>query len=94
MTQQDGSLLIAVRVAPRAAREAIAGVHDGALKVSLTAPPVEGAANAALIKLLSKRLGVPKRAVRIVAGEQSRNKRVALDGVDAATLRALVHGEK
>lgn len=70
-----------VRVSPRASREAIAGEHDGALKVALTAPPVEGAANAALVKLLAKRLGVSKSAVRIVSGETGRNKRVEVDGV-------------
>lgn len=70
-----------VRVSPRASRDAIGGAHDGALKVALTAPPVEGAANAALVKLLAKRLGVSKSAVRIVSGESSRNKRVEVDGV-------------
>lgn len=87
--EKDGVVRFAVRVSPRASREAIAGVHDGALKVALTAPPVEGAANAALIALLAKALGVPKRSVRIVSGESSRQKRVEVEGVDAARVRAL-----
>lgn len=70
-----------VRVAPRASRDAVQGIHDGALKVALTAPPVEGAANAALCKLIAKTLGVPKRAVTIVRGETSRNKSVHVQGV-------------
>lgn len=70
-----------VRVSPRASRDAIGGAHDGALKVSLTAPPVDGAANAALVKLLAKRLRVAKSAVRITSGETGRSKRVEVDGV-------------
>ena len=66
------------------------GVHDRALKVSLTAPPVDGAANEALIKLLSKLLRVPKGAVSIVQGRESRDKVLRISGVDAVALRALV----
>lgn len=87
--EKDGAVSFAVRVSPRASRDAISGVHDGALKVALKAPPVEGAANAALIALLAKRLGVPKRAVRITSGESSRNKRVEVEGVDVSKIRAL-----
>ena len=79
--QTDGGVSFEVRVSPRASRDAVQGVHDGALKVALTAPPVEGAANAALCKLLSKELGVPKRAVTIVRGETSRNKTVSIEGL-------------
>ena len=77
----DDGVTFDVRVSPRASRDAVQGIHDGALKVALTAPPVEGAANAALCKLLSKALGVPKRAVTIVRGEASRNKVVHVAGV-------------
>ena len=82
-----------VKVAPRAAREAIGGVHDGALKVSLTAPPVEGEANQALCALLAKRLGVAKRAVEIIQGQSARLKTVQVSGVDAVAVRALVRDE-
>ena len=68
----DGAVRFSVRVTPRASRAAITGVHAGALKVSLTAPPVEGAANAALIELLADALGVAKRAVRIEHGDHGR----------------------
>ena len=72
-----------VRVSPRASRDAITGVHDGALKVSLTAPPVEGAANKALVALLSRKLGIPKNAVTIAGGERSRSKTVRVEGIGA-----------
>jgi uncharacterized protein (TIGR00251 family) len=79
-----------VRVSPRAARAAIVGLHAGALKVSLTAAPVDGAANAALIELLADALDVPKRAVRIEHGDHNRQKTIAIEGITAAQLRALV----
>lgn len=77
----EGGVRLALRVAPRAKREGVVGVHEGALKVALRAPPVEGAANAALIKLLSKALRIPKSAVVIEAGERGRDKRLRLMGV-------------
>lgn len=81
---------IAIRVAPRASRDAIVGVYDGALKVALTAPPVEGAANEALVRLLAKALGVAKGHVRIVQGERSRDKVVVIEGVEESDVRALL----
>jgi len=81
-----------VRVSPRAARSAVLGVHDGALKLSLTAPPVEGAANRALCAWLAKELGVAKRAVRVVAGERSKLKTVHVAGISASAVHALYEG--
>lgn len=77
---------IAVRVTPRAGRTAVAGVRDGILLVRLAAAPVEGAANDALIDCLAKFFQRPKRDISIVGGQRSRNKRVAIDGLDAAQL--------
>lgn len=82
----DG-LTLRVRVTPRASRDAISGERDGALVVRLSAPPVEGAANDALARLLGKALGVAPRAVRIVQGLAGRNKLVAITGVGAAFAR-------
>ena len=79
--ESQGSVSFAVRVSARASREAIEGEHAGALKVRLTAPPVEGRANESLCRLLAKRLAVPLSAVRIVAGEKSRTKRISISGV-------------
>lgn len=75
----EDSVAFSVRVAPRASRARAMGVHDGALKLALTKPPVDGAANAALIKLLSKALGVSKGRVRIAHGEHARLKHVVID---------------
>jgi uncharacterized protein (TIGR00251 family) len=88
--ERADSVAFDVRVAPRASRDAIAGEHAGALKVSLTAPPVDGKANAALAALLAEALGVAVRDVRIVRGETGRNKRVEVRGVTADAVRALV----
>lgn len=79
-----------VRVQPRAARSGVAGSYGGSLKVRLTAPPVDGAANAALVELLAERLGVPKRDVSIVGGAASRSKVVEVRGVKAELVRSLV----
>lgn len=82
--ERDGELMFAVRVAPRASRDAIEGEHAGALKVRVTAPPLEDRANQAVRRLLGDRLNVSVSAVRIVAGEKSRDKRVAIAGVSRA----------
>jgi len=87
----DG-ISFAVRVKPRASRDAIEGTRDGALVVRLTAPPVEGAANAALARLLGRALGVAPSAVRIVGGATSRTKRVAVSGVGLAAAREALAG--
>jgi uncharacterized protein (TIGR00251 family) len=80
--------VIAVRVTPRSSRDAIVGVDEaGELRVRVTAPPAEGAANAAVAKLVARELRVPKGAVRVVSGASSRHKRLAIDGVSAAGLR-------
>ena len=79
-----------VRVVPRASRTALKGVSDGALKVSLTAPPVDGAANAALCELVATTLDVPRRTVEIAHGEHSKRKTVRVLGMDAATLSAKI----
>jgi len=86
ITANKQGSLIAVKVVPRASRDELAGELDGALKVRLTAPPVDGAANRALIAFLAKHLGVAKSAVTVVAGQQSRGKRVAVAGLKPAEL--------
>lgn len=87
--EREGCVIFAVRVSPRANGDAIEGEHAGALKVRLTAPPVEGRANEALRRLLAERLNVPFGAVRIVAGEANRTKRVSVAGVSPAQVLAL-----
>jgi hypothetical protein len=87
--ERDGATTFAVRVAPRASRDAIEGEYQGALKVRLTAPPLDGRANEALRRLLAESLNVPVSAVRIVAGEKSRTKRISVAGVSRAQVAAL-----
>jgi uncharacterized protein (TIGR00251 family) len=79
---------IELRVIPRAPHDAIDGERDGRVVVRVTAPPVDRAANDAVIALLASRLDLPRRAIRIVSGEASRNKTVQIDGLDAAAIRA------
>lgn len=91
--------IFGVRVAPRASRDAIEGEYNGSLKVRLTASPVDGKANDALRRLLAARLNVPVSAVKIVAGEKNRNKRVAIAGVTPEQVAALAapgaaHGKR
>lgn len=81
---------LSVRVQPRASGNEIVGLYGDALKVRLTAPPVEGAANKALVKLLAGTFGIPVRAVTIVSGASSRTKVVELDGVTEERVNRLV----
>lgn len=73
--------LIPVRVAPRASHNKITGVKQGALQVRLTAPPVDGAANQALIKLLAKALGLAKGRLSLASGQKSRDKVLLAQGI-------------
>ena len=87
LRESDAGLTLRVRVQPRASRDALSGEREGALVVRLTAPPVEGAANEALVRFLGKALGVAPSAVRVVGGAAGRNKVVSVAGLDAATAR-------
>lgn len=89
IAERDGGVTFAVRVVPRASQNSIEGEHAGAVKVRLTAPPVEGRANEAMRRVLAERLNVPLGAVRIVAGEANRIKRVFVAGVSPAQVLAL-----
>jgi len=85
----EAAVELNVRVIPRARKTEISGERDGALVVRVAAPPVEGAANEALIEFLSDALRVPRRAIQIVSGERSRQKRIAIAGVTANDIRRL-----
>jgi len=84
-----GTVEIVLHVTPRASRSAIEGVDsEGRLRVRVAAPPVDGAANEAVVALLAAELGVRRGAVTLTAGASSRNKRCRVDGLDAAALQA------
>ena len=88
LRETPGGVELWVQVTPRAGKSEVTGLERGALRVRLTAPPVEGAANRALVDLLSELLGLPARRIRLVAGERSRRKRVLIEGLQASELRA------
>ncbi len=75
---QGATWMLDVRVQPRSSKDRIVGVHDGLLKIALSAPPVDGAANKALCRFLAGQLGVAKGRVAVVGGEKSRQKRIAV----------------
>lgn len=78
---------ISVKVKPRASRDALEGWQDDALVVRLTSPPVEGAANTSLIRLLARKTGLARSRIRIVSGEKGRTKVLEFTGVDPDDLR-------
>ncbi|HET7621128.1 MAG TPA: DUF167 domain-containing protein [Gemmatimonadaceae bacterium] len=88
--ERSGGVRFAVRVQPRASRSAIAGVQDGALRVRLAAPPVDGAANEELVRVLARWLGVARKDVSIAGGAASRSKLVDVRGVGVEVVRSLV----
>jgi len=92
LTEQNGAVEFEVLAKPKASRNEVIGVHDGALKVAVTAPPEKGKANAAIVKLLADILEVPSSSIEIVSGETSRRKRVRIEGIDAADIAKLAGG--
>ena len=80
-------ITFAVRVQPRARRNAVVGEMGDALKIALTAPPIEGRANEACIEFLAEFLKVPRSSVTIAAGETSRNKVIRIAGISADAVR-------
>jgi len=86
----EGNVRFSVRVQPRASKNEVAGSYGSALKIRLQAPPVDGAANAALISFLADLLGVNRRSVKIISGESSRDKIVEIAGVSANAIHQLV----
>jgi uncharacterized protein (TIGR00251 family) len=87
LRERQDSVSFQVRVRPGSSRDAVGEILQGALKVHLTAPPVEGAANDSLTRLLARTLRVPKSSVAIVRGQRSKNKTVCVSGVNAAAVR-------
>jgi uncharacterized protein (TIGR00251 family) len=85
--QRNESVRVRIRVQPRASRTEIVGEHDGALKVRVAAPPVDGAANEELVRFIAKRMGVSQSRVRVTTGETGRSKVIEIDGVDVHSVR-------
>ena len=90
--ETPGGVRLTLHVQPRASRTELAGLHGDAIKVRLAAPPVDGAANAELVRFLAERLNVPRGSVTIAAGHTGRRKTVRIDGIETASaLRILEH---
>lgn len=87
-SENDGKLSFAVRVVPRASQSRVVGEHDGALRVRIAAPPVDGAANEELIRTLAKAFEVPRSSVQIVSGASSRLKQISIAGGSSRWLDA------
>ena len=88
VTPRGAGVRFAIHVQPRARHPGIDGVHGDALRVRVAAPPVDGAANDAVVAVIASALGVPARAVHFAAGASGRQKIVDGDGVDAAGVMA------
>ena len=89
-TDRGEGVTFDVRVVPRSSRSEIVGEHDGALKIRLASPPVDGAANAELIKLLAKKFGVSRSDVEIVAGETSKSKRIKIANLSQSRFEEVI----
>lgn len=91
---QSGSILFSVRVVPRASRSEVVGEQNGLLRVRIAAPPVDGAANEELVRVLAKQFAVPQRAVTIISGHAARVKRICIEGLSPAKLNAAAEAKR
>jgi uncharacterized protein (TIGR00251 family) len=89
LSMRGDAVLLQLSVMPNARRTEVDGLHDGALRVRLAAPPIDGRANEALVAWLAKSLGVPKRDVEVLRGESSRRKQVAVNVTHAVAAQWL-----
>ncbi len=87
LSDRKGGVVVVIYAQPRASKTALVGLHDGALKVRLAAPPVEGEANDELVRFFAKWAGVAKGAVELLRGDASRHKQLFISGVTAAQVR-------
>ena len=87
--ENQASCKVSCHIQPKSSRNALVGIHDGKLKIALTAPPVDGQANSMLIKFLSSFLDKPKRDIEIVSGESSRSKIVLIKNINDDDLAKL-----
>ena len=91
--QTPDSVTLSIRIQPRASKNEVIAMENGGIKIRLTAPPVDGAANEALVKFLSHRFSVAKSQVEIVSGHTSREKIVRITGVTEEDSRRLLYGK-
>lgn len=89
-TRGDGSVVLKIHVQPRATQNRITGLQDGALKLRLSAPPVDGKANRAVLAFFAELFHQPKSGLSLLSGEQSRRKTVLVSGMSEAAIRTLL----
>ena len=90
INERDGAVTIDVAVKPRSSREGVGPVQGDRLVVAVNAPPVEGKANEAVVRVLASTFGVPRSAVTIVRGETGRKKTIRIAGITSATLACAI----
>jgi uncharacterized protein (TIGR00251 family) len=90
LSESPDGCVLQVRAHPGAKRNAITGIHDGALKISLTTPPTDGRANEALTAFLAERLRLPRSRIALVSGQTSRSKAFRITGLNAEEVEALL----
>lgn len=93
VVKSEESIIFSVRVIPRSSKTEIVGEQDGALKIKLKSPPVDGAANDELVRFLSKSLNVPRSNIEIVSGHTSRSKRVRIDELTESDIGRFLQGK-
>ena len=86
---RENRIVFNVKVIPRASRSEIVGEQGGVLRVKIAAPPVDGAANEELMRVLAKEFGIRSGAVRILAGQTGRMKRISIEGISPEILQTL-----
>jgi uncharacterized protein (TIGR00251 family) len=89
-TRADNSVVLNLYVQPKASKSRLVGLHDGCLKLAVTAAPVDGKANKEVLKLLATILGVPGRDLILKSGMASRKKQVVVTSLDADTVRTVI----
>ncbi len=92
--QSAAGVTLSVRIQPRASKNSVSRMEDGTLKIRLTAPPVDGAANEALIAFLSQTLAIGKSQIEIVSGHTSREKRIRINGMSLDEINRLLNIDK
>lgn len=91
LRQTEAGVEIFLYLQPRASRNKVVGLQGEELKISLTAPPVDGAANKACCTFLAKLCGLPKSCVKLISGDTSRHKRLLLEGAEVSKVSGLIH---
>ena len=91
--ETEEGVILRVKVQPRASRDEVVGVKGDALKVRITAPPFEGAANARLLTVLAKKLGIPRGRLELRTGSTSRLKSIIIQEISAAEIRRRLEGD-